>query len=244
MCTLVVFVGAWPGAPLLVAANRDEMLDRPASAPRAWPGEHFFAPVDERAGGTWLGLHRAGLFVGITNRAGTPPDPSRASRGQLVVEALRQGSASSLRSLLSDGTLARRYNPFHLLYGDTSGAAFVTWFDGDAVHHDALEPGLAVVTERSLGGDDHAREERVRRRLEPLFSRDAAPALEELAPVMREHDDTDRIASTCVHVPALGYGTRSSLLLDVRPDVASSRWLWAEGAPCSTPYAELPVAFA
>ncbi len=244
MCTLVAFIAAWPGAPLIVAANRDERLDRPASPPRRWPGEFFAAPVDDLAGGTWLGLHDSGLFVGITNRAGASRDPNLLSRGQLVVEALRLGTAREVHGAFATTLDARRYNPFHLFYADPSGDAFVTWFDGQAVHQQELPRGLAVVTERSLGGDDHGRTDRVTRELEPLLRSDAPPALEALAPAMMQHDESDRIASTCVHVPELGYGTRSSLLLDVRRKPMKSRWLWAEGPPCIAPYVEVPAALA
>ncbi len=54
MCTLIAdHDGA---GRLWIAANRDEVLVRPASAPRRWPGEQFVAPRDEVGGGTWLGL--------------------------------------------------------------------------------------------------------------------------------------------------------------------------------------------
>ena len=147
-------------------------------------------------------------------------DASRASRGQLVVDALRLGSAKKVHEAFSTTLDARRYNPFHLLYADRDDA-FVTWFDGGDMHQEQLSRGLTVVTERSLGGDDHGREERVRRQLEPLIARAAPPALEDLAPRMREHVDGDPLASTCVHVPALGYGTRSSLHLQPRHAVWS-----------------------
>jgi uncharacterized protein with NRDE domain len=241
MCTLVAFIHAWPGSPLVIAANRDERLDRAASGPTRWAGESFFAPRDDQAEGTWLGLHDSGLFVGVTNRAGSPRDSSLASRGELVALALRLGSATKVHEAFSTILDARRYNAFHLLYADRD-AAFVTWFDGDAMHQEQLARGLFVVTERSLGGNDHGREERVRRQLEPLLVRRAPPALEELAPTMRDHVDGDPLASTCVHVPALGYGTRSSLLLEVPPEGGQSRWLWANGPPCSTPYVQMKTA--
>jgi uncharacterized protein with NRDE domain len=239
MCTLVALVGVWPDSPLVVAANRDERLDRPASGPRRWDGESFMAPRDEQSGGTWLGLHRSGLFVGVTNRAGAVADPTRASRGTLVLEALRLGSARRVHAAFDAGLDARRYNPFHLFYADLVDGAFVTWFDGHDLHQEQLPRGLAIVTERSLGGDDRGRTERVRRHFGPLLAREAPPALESLAPAMREHDEHDPRASTCVHVPQLGYGTRSSLLLEVHSDPEQSRWLWAEGPPCTTPYVAL-----
>jgi uncharacterized protein with NRDE domain len=242
VCTLIAFVACWDEAPLVVAANRDERLSRASSGPRRWPGEAFVAPRDEEAGGTWLGLHRAGLFVGVTNRAGTSKDPLRRSRGSLVVEALRLGSARRVHDAFASGALdGHTYNPFHLFYADTSGAAFVTWFDGTEVRREEVPRGLAVVTERSLGGDDRGRTERVRAMLGPVVARDSPPRLEELAPVLRLHDEGERLAGTCIHVPELGYGTKSSLLLDVRPEPSVSRWLWAEGPPCTVPYVEVPL---
>jgi hypothetical protein len=156
-----------------------------------------------------------------------------------VVEALRLGSARDVHRALGRELDARSYNPFHLLYADTTGDAFVTWFDGEAVRQERLGRGLSVVTERSLGGDDHGRSERIRGRLELVASGGTPPALEDLAPVMREHVEDDPIGSTCVHVPALRYGTRSSLLLQVHAPGGGARWLWSEGPPCATPYAEL-----
>src|SRR5580700_6303093 len=97
MCTLVVAVGQFPGFPLVVAANRDERLDRLATPPRLWPGAMpFVAPRDEVAHGTWLGINAAGLFVGITNRFGVPADPTKASRGGIVLDALSAPDARAL----------------------------------------------------------------------------------------------------------------------------------------------------
>jgi uncharacterized protein with NRDE domain len=109
MCTLVAFISAWHGSPLVIAANRDERLDRAASGPTRWVGERFFAPRDDQAGGSWLGLHDSGLFVGVTNRAGTPRNPALVSRGRLVVEALRLGGAAKVHHALSTTLDARRY---------------------------------------------------------------------------------------------------------------------------------------
>src|SRR3954463_16360392 len=101
MCTLAAFVGPSPATPLVVAANRDEMLARPAVPPFLWPGApRVLSPRDEVGGGTWLGLNEHALFVGVTNRAGAPPDRSLLSRGALVAESLRARSAASLHEQL------------------------------------------------------------------------------------------------------------------------------------------------
>jgi uncharacterized protein with NRDE domain len=237
MCTLLVAWSAVPGAPLVVAANRDERLDRPSAPPQPWPGRvPFLAPKDLQAGGTWLGLNARGLFVGVTNRFGVPKDDARKSRGELVTSALESWSARDLHAHLA--TLpADRYNAFHLLYAD-AGAAFVTWSDGTRVTQEVLVPGVHVVTERSLGASDEGRTERVLAEWKKLAM---PPRPEDLEAIMRLHGEQSPLEGTCVHLPALGYGTRSSMILIATSE--STRMFWAEGSPCVTPYVEVPIAF-
>lgn len=232
MCTLAFVVRPSPSLPLVVAANRDEMLARPATPPLLWPGSPLIlAPRDEMAGGSWLGLNAAGLFVGVTNRAGSPRDPARKSRGGLVIDALRAPSAAALHALLA--TLdPRAYNPFHLLYADRS-SAHLTWSDGDALHRADLPPGLHVVTERSFGAGPTTRADRVRARFEGLST--FTP--ESIGHILAEHDE-DPFAASCVHADVVGYGTRSSAILRLGEAWAETRFWWAEGRPCVTPFVE------
>ena len=69
MCTLIALHRCVPGSPLVVAANRDEFLARPAEGPALRMRENgpILAPLDVEAGGTWLGLNGRGVFVGLTN---------------------------------------------------------------------------------------------------------------------------------------------------------------------------------
>jgi uncharacterized protein with NRDE domain len=88
MCVLALMVGRDPAVPLVVAANRDEFRDRPASPPvEIEPG--IVAGRDLRAGGTWLGVNRHGLFVAVTNRRVPARTEACVSRGLLALEALR-----------------------------------------------------------------------------------------------------------------------------------------------------------
>ncbi len=109
MCTLIALHRPDPRVPLVIAANRDEYLDRPAAGPAVieCEGRRVLAPLDLRAGGTWLGLAETGVFAALTNRPCPEPDPARRSRGLLVTEALGAASAaeaaSRLSSLLPDG---------------------------------------------------------------------------------------------------------------------------------------------
>jgi uncharacterized protein with NRDE domain len=231
MCTLAVAVGGSSSRwPLVVAANRDEMLARPARPPFLWPGEpRVIAPRDEVAGGTWLGLNERALFVGVTNRAGRAPDRSRRSRGALVAEALRAPSAAELHARLAalDPT---QYNGFHLVYADRA-SAHLTWSDGEALHRSELAPGLHVVTERSFGAGDARRADLVR----DLWPADGDSAA--LASMLGRHAE-DPFAATCVHADAFGYGTRSSMVLHLGRTWDDTSFLWAEGRPCVTPFAD------
>lgn len=234
MCTLIVGVRQYPSL-LLVSANRDELRERPALSPSHWEREDFVAPRDQEAGGTWLGLTKTGLFVGVTNRYPSVKHPGRESRGKLVVEALRAKSARELRATLQSLPV-ERFNTFHLLYADFDGA-FVTWSDGAALHHRELGDGVHVVTERSLGGDDQGREDIVRHAWPTLETdADGVPTPRALQTLM----STGVPAGVCVDIPDLNYGTRSSLVLYAKKDLAQSRWFWADGRPDQTPYVEAP----
>ena len=65
MCTIVLLRRVGNAWPLVLAANRDEMGDRPWVAPgRHWPDRaDVVAGLDEHAGGTWLGVNDAGVVA-------------------------------------------------------------------------------------------------------------------------------------------------------------------------------------
>lgn len=227
MCTLILLYRTHPTYPVVVAANRDEVLDRPSSGPRLWP-DGFLAPRDEQAGGTWLGLNRDGVFVGVTNRFLAPRVPERASRGVLVVEALRQRSAAALHQVMA-AVSPERFNAFHLLYAD-AGGAFVTWSDGTDLHQQALAPGTHIVTERSLGGDDRARSTFIEQHFPAVVTADS---LGRLLALTRPEDP---LGGVCVEAPAFNYGTRSSAVLFIGAPLAGSELYWADGRPDRTPF--------
>jgi uncharacterized protein with NRDE domain len=234
MCTLIAAVSMFPGMPLCIAANRDEKLDRASSGPRIWPGPpRFVAPRDEVAGGSWLGVNAYGLFVGVTNRAAHARDPSRRSRGALVIDALGARSAKELMTKMRDVD-AGAYNGFHLLYADPS-SAHVSWSDGERLTHEDLEPGLRLVTERSFSGSAFARETFIRER----FADDVAargPSIETLSPILAHHDDADPNARVCVHAEAFNYGTRSSTIFLLRENLRESELFFTDARPCASSF--------
>src|SRR6185437_4709107 len=94
MCLLAVFHRVLPGAPILLAANREESLVRPTALPEL----RFVAPrvlcgLDLVAHGTWLGVNQHGLVVAVTNRPFPKPLGTSPSRGQLCRRLLTLRSA-------------------------------------------------------------------------------------------------------------------------------------------------------
>lgn len=258
MCTLIAIHRAVPGRWLVVAANRDEYLDRPAEGPamRRGPAGPFLAPLDARAGGTWLGLNAHGVFAALTNLRAGDPDPTMKSRGTVVTDALELGSADA-----AAGALARlpdnAFNAFNCFVADPEAAYLVTYRESAEVH--ALAPGVHVVGNadaaaaiRSRGASiqdtvvadiRQQKVDRVMTRAQAAAELPAAEVLEALAGICREHGTGETpLDDTCVHLAgthglaADGYGTRSSFLLEVADAREESRMLYSEGAPCRAPY--------
>ena len=97
MCLLVVASQVVAEEPLIVGANRDEVLDRPSTSvtvldegpPRILGGR------DELSGGTWLAVNEHGVCAGLTNQPlGDAKDPSKRSRGELPLALARHATAS------------------------------------------------------------------------------------------------------------------------------------------------------
>jgi len=230
MCTLAVAFQLDRRWPLVVAANRDERLGRPAEgwALRAGrDGLRHAAPRDAQAGGTWIGVSAAGVFAGLTNYHAPfewYPDPERRSRGEVVGLALAAPSAGAARAALAP-LPAERWNPFHLLVADAR-SAFLWWYDGERAALRDLGPGLHVVTERSPDGSC-PRGDLVRSRW-PVD-----PALPKLRELLTVHAPPPERA-TCIHGdPA--YGSRSSAVLRLAPQLSASELFAADGRPCTAP---------
>jgi uncharacterized protein with NRDE domain len=94
MCLVALAIDENRRFPLVIAANRDEFFDRPASRLAWWTpdegGPEILAGRDLSAGGTWMGLTAAGRLALVTNvRRLVEPDPEAPSRGGIVPAWLR-----------------------------------------------------------------------------------------------------------------------------------------------------------
>ena len=242
MCTLIAIHGRVPGKPLVVAANRDEYLDRPSRgmAVRAIESGHVLAPRDVRAGGTWLGLNARGVFAALTNLRTETPDPARRTRGRVVLEALEARSASEAverMGQLEEGT----YNPFNLFLADENCAHLVVYNERPMLK--ALAAGVHVVGNVDASGPGNEKVRRIEGEAEAALAAvghdEGDELLERLAAICRKHDGAgETLRDTCVHVGAT-YGTRSSILMELGEGLNAGRILQADGPPCETEYQDV-----
>ncbi len=216
MCTLLFRHQPGDEFPLALLANRDEAYNRP-SAGWAWRGvdREFFAPLDEEAGGTWIGLGCCGIVVALTNIFPPGRADNFRSRGALVADMLRLSGAVEAAVNIEREVQSAHYNHFNLLLADSTSAAVLIWRRGRLKRFD-LEPAAYEIRNRPFTGKS----------LEPLAGGDNSAWLEGMRPRLKRHPHI------CKHGP--GYGTRCGheLLLS-KAGVEQSRIRHLEGHPCS-----------
>lgn len=167
MCVIAFALDASPRWRLVLAANRDELHDRPTDALRWWPDmPGVCGGRDRLAGGTWMALSRGGRFAALTNvRDGLLAVPADArSRGGLVADYVGGTSLVGAASSGADGHAdaaayashiaahAHRYAGFNLLLGDLS-LRTDWWYVGSTATARRVEPGLHGVSNGTLNAD-------------------------------------------------------------------------------------------
>ncbi|XP_051527594.1 transport and Golgi organization protein 2 homolog isoform X3 [Myxocyprinus asiaticus] len=106
---------------LILAANRDELYNRPSKAADFWgSNSEILSGVDMeegKEGGSWLGISKRGKLAALTNYLEGWPNPDAQGRGSLVTNYLADNldSFAYLRKVSSEGHL---YNGFNLLTAD------------------------------------------------------------------------------------------------------------------------------
>ena len=146
MCIILLAYRTDRNYPLIVAANRDEFFDRPATEAHFWPGDHqIFAGRDREAGGTWLGVTRSGRFAAVTNwTERTNPSGTFLSRGQVVRDFLASDTEAQEFVNGLDGHL---YRGFNLVAFD--GCELVYWSNRNE-ERKVLESGFYGITNTSF----------------------------------------------------------------------------------------------
>lgn len=247
MCTLVILRRLNHAWPVLLAANRDEMRDRPCAPPgRHWPDRpEVVAGLDLLGGGSWLGVNDHGLVAAVMNRTGTlGPEAGKRSRGELVLEALDHAEATQAAEALSELN-PDAYRPFNLLVADPFNMFWVTHRGNGAIQVAEVPTGLHMLTAGEL---DDASQPRIRVHL-PRFRAAPPPQpdrsdWESWKPLLasRTHAALDGQETAMNLDLPNGFGTVSSAFLALPRYPGYDRkplWLFADGPPDRAPF--LPV---
>jgi uncharacterized protein with NRDE domain len=245
VCTILLAWKSHPGTPVVLAANRDELISRP-SAP---PGILRSSPLivggrDLVAGGTWLAVAADGTVCAVTNRhpgEGPPlaPDPSRRSRGEIPVALLSIDPTDVPARLAALGP--GRYNPVNVLWLSADRALVAHVDDSGPVRVVDLPPGAHVLTTRDVDDD---RSPKVAMLLADLgralaAAGDADTTLTGMRAVLADHTSASDspVDAACIHGDV--YGTVSASTVIAGSDRVT--YEHAPGRPCVTPFAAVQM---
>lgn len=269
VCLLVVLSRVVPGLPLVVAANRDERLDRPATA---WTVLRAASPLvvggrDEVAGGTWLAVNEHGVVAGLTNRPMEGGrDPAKRSRGELPLLAAVPGHTGRVAASLVAAIEGDDYNPCWMLVGDRQGLWAVEVGGPGRQAVERLPPGVHILENRPLSAPS-SKVDRVRHLLDEAGVWQAAAEAERRAPgpggagatalvgalraVLADHrvpggdpdgpmpGDWRPAAVSACCVHTPEYGTRSATVVLVPDGDGPAAVHVADGPPCTAPLVDV-----
>jgi hypothetical protein len=245
VCTVVVLIRPGHLWPLVLAANRDERLDRAWDPPAAYWPDHpgVIAGRDRTAGGTWMGLNRHGVTAAVLNRQGSlGPAFGKRSRGELPLLALAQPTAQEAAQAVI-ALDAGQWRSFNLVLADAAGAVFVRGLGQGHPQARRLAPGLHMVTAHDPDDPDSPR---VARHL-PRFAAAPAPDPADGWQVWGWQAWQDLLADRQGEpgeqlnvVPHGGFGTVCSALLAL-PVEGDPVWLFAAGPPHAVPFQPIRV---
>lgn len=248
MCLLIALSRTIPGTPLLVAANRDELYDRPAEPITVLRSEspRILGGRDELAGGTWLAVNSAGVLAGLTNQPSASPDATKRSRGELPLAFAAYPDAATAVAEVCGRLDPADYNPCWLLVGDRHTLFSIDLTGGSRPEVQELPPGRYVLENAPLRRSS-AKQRRVAALVDAALTADGdGTEAAALAAVLGDHEPAAgpqpplpnglprpaEISAACVHTGR--YGTRSAMIVSV-PARGLPQVRVAAGPPCTTP---------
>jgi uncharacterized protein with NRDE domain len=239
MCLIAFAIGASRRWPLVIAANRDEFLDRPTLPLARWQtpnGHDIISGRDLRAGGAWFGITPAGRVAFLTNVREPGVSPGPRSRGELVLAWL-QSSCNADQFAAGFGRSVTDFAGFNLVIGDFAGGTW-TWLSnrggpahgarpGWQMRH--LPPGVYGLSNAALDSpwpktvqlksalrdllDQPVDSSAIEIALWSALARSDRAAGKALPETGVSREVEEALSSAFVEFPDHGYGTRSSTML-------------------------------
>src|SRR5215212_11226883 len=108
MCTIAILIDIVDGAPIVLAANRDEIYARPTRPPAVLlESPRIAGGVDALSGGTWLAVRADARFAAVTNQhVMASPPPGLRSRGLAVIELAAAGDPDGYAAAIDPAAYA------------------------------------------------------------------------------------------------------------------------------------------
>lgn len=245
MCTILIAWRCLDDADFVLAANRDELVARPASPPGRLSDEPaVYGGRDLIAGGTWLAVTPEGRVAAVTNRRvdgqdEVGRDPHRRSRGELPLELLRSAATDERQTM--ESIRPSDYNPFNLLVMGAQRALVGHGAGGEQLEIVELQPGTHLLCVHDVDDAGHAKEARIREHLDQALSgvRLADACLEAMATLLRDHGTNSHEGRDAVCIHGDRYGTVSASLVTSRAG-RTLTYRHAAGKPCIHDFADVP----
>ncbi len=157
MSLLAIVYHLVPEAPILVAFNREERLDRICPTPSIQSGKpRVLGSIDQQTGGTYLGMNQNGLFVGVVRRRKPSAQAPTRSRGALCREMLRKSSAREALDYCMEELHSGQFGGVNYVIADPESGWVV--HSSKETEVSELENGLSIIGENDI---NDSRDERV-----------------------------------------------------------------------------------
>lgn len=136
-------------APILVAYNRDEHIERQSQAPKIQSGRpRVICGIDRKSGGTWFGVNQHSMFCCCLNRFKKDVPFSPRSRGLLCRELLNCHSAQEAAQMAMSELDSGSYAGVNYVVGDMHSAHCI--YGGNKIECIDINPGLHIFSNGNM----------------------------------------------------------------------------------------------
>lgn len=152
MCLILFAYQVHPQFPLIVAANRDEFINRPTATAHYWEDSPYvLAGRDLEKMGTWMGVSKKdGKFAALTNyRDPNQPLDGKRSRGELVTNFLINNQSINQYGKKLQAT-KEEYPGYNIIFGNHDHLYYYSNVSNDLK---LLTPGIYGLSNHLLNTD-------------------------------------------------------------------------------------------
>ena len=228
MSLLAILYQLVPESPILVAANREEKLERVCPTPSIQSGKpRILASIDQQTGGTYLGVNQAGMFCGLTTRRKMYVPPTPKSRSALCREMLKTNSSRQAVDLALEELDANQYDGANFVVADAESGWVI--HAGNDVNVVQLKEGLSIIGQMDVDDPIDERATLARRLLTLQMLDSPIKFLAVASKVFARSPVGGGRPGMVIREP--NYGTVSSTLISLGQKPRDAIYQYSNGAP-------------